>query len=299
MNTTQLKYIVKVAEEKSFSKAAQKLYISQPSLSQSVQLLENEFGTKFFTRRPLKLTYAGEVFISWAKEVLSSGEQVHQKISDIVSQKSSKLVIGISTYRSTCILPEVIAKFKNELPNCKIIIEEHPSDILQQYMDDGKIDLLIDVPSEDKDLYTSISLANERLLIAIPSCWEIEYEQTESYPLIDLLKLQDKQFILLSERQRVGKIARKLCAQCQFEPDVSLECHNIETACAMVSEGLGVAFIPELFVKNNTYNSNVKFYAIKNFLPEREIAAVYNKNRYLPIAAEKFIELLKDFIQNS
>ncbi len=298
MNTTQLKYIVKVAEEMSFSKAAQKLYISQPSLSQSIQLLEKEYGAKFFTRKPLKLTYAGEIFIDWARQVLSSGAQVHQKISDIISQKSSKLVIGISTYRSTYILPAVIAKFKKELPNCKIIIEEHPSNILQQYMDNGRIDLLIDIPSEDKYSYTSISLANEKLLVAVPSNWDVEFEQTHGYPQIDLYTLRDKQFILLSEYQRVGKIARKLCANCQFAPEISLECHNIETACAMVAEGLGVSFIPELFVKNYTHNSNVKFYAIKKFLPEREIAAVYNKNRYLTFAAKRFIELLKDSVQN-
>lgn len=81
MNTNQLKYVVTVADEMSFSRAAQKLYISQPSLSQSIQLLEKELGVLIFSRKPLKLTYAGEIFIDWAKKVLSSGTQIKQRIA--------------------------------------------------------------------------------------------------------------------------------------------------------------------------------------------------------------------------
>lgn len=299
MNTNQLKYVVTVADEMSFSRAAQKLYISQPSLSQSIQLLEKELGVLIFSRKPLKLTYAGEIFIDWAKKVLSSGTQIKQRIADVSQQKEVKLVVGMSPYRSTYILPPVIMKFKEEFPNCKIVLEEHPSNILQSLMDDEKIDLLIDIPNPDTYTYASFPVAKEKILAAVPADWNIEFEQGDEYPVISLSSLKDKPFILLTKRQQIGKIARNLCLQCGFEPQTTLECHNIETAFAMITTGLGASFIPELFVKHYMKSNKVKCFMIKDYFPEREIAVVYSKEKYLTLAASRFVELLKDFIKNS
>lgn len=300
MNINQLKYLLTVAEEMSFSKAAQKLFISQPSLSQSIQLLEREYGVQFFTRKPLRLTYAGEIFIDWAKKVLASEAQVEQRISDIAVNKDVKLVVGMSPYRSTYLLPPVISKFREEFPQCKLLMEEHPSDMLQAFLDDDKVDLLIDIPNPDTYLYQSHIISEEKILLAVPASWDFEINNDRLYPEISLLQLRDRPFIFLTKNQQIGKISRNLCMQCGLEPKVVLECHNIETAYSMILAGIGASFIPELFVQHYIKDNlkNVKFFEIKDFYPKREIAVIYSREKYLTKAAKRFVEILKETINS-
>lgn len=288
MNLNQLKYITVTAEELNISKAAEKLYISQPSLSKSIKMLEEELGTEIFTRKPFQLTYAGEIFVKWANQVLASHKQLNQRISDIVNEKEIKLTIGMSPYRSTFLLPEIVAKFKEEYPDCNLTLEEHPTDILHKMLDEEKIDLMIDIPYGDPSNYESIVIAKEKILLGIPSNWP--YQKTTA----DIKDFSDKPFIMLTERQFLGKLGRKLCIKSGFSPKIFMECHNLETVYSMIKHGFGVSFIPEMFAKNLTDNDKMKCFEIENFKPEREIAVVYNKNNYLPKPAKRLIDILKE-----
>ena len=218
MNLNQLKYIVAIADELNISKAAQKLFVSQPSLSQCVQNVERELGTKIFDRSttPLKITYAGEVFIKWARKTLNSTEEINRKIADISGLKNIKLSIGISPYRSTCILPPVITEFKKLYPQCYIVVEEHPTTILHSMMDEGKIDILIDTPHHNTIDYTSIPLIKENILLDVPKDWNIKGDEVE------LSEFADKPFVMLANEQLLGRISRDLCLQNGFEPKISL-----------------------------------------------------------------------------
>ncbi len=290
MNINQLKYIVTIANEQNISKAAEKLYISQPSLSQCIHNIEKELGTKLFdrTKTPLKITYAGEVYIEWAKKVLNSYNEINTKIADISGQTNIRLIIGISSYRSTCILPPVIKEFKKIYSKCHIIIEEHPTPILHNMLDEDKIDLLIDTPHPDTTIYKSIPLINENILLEVPEDWHFKGKE------INLSDCADKPFIMLSKEQLLGQISRELCLKNNFEPNIALECHNIETAHAFVSQGLGAAFVPELFVKYRNQKTN--FYKIKGFKIDRKFCVIYNKKKYLPKASEDFINILNQFL---
>ena len=293
MNLNQLKYIVAIADELNISKAAQKLFVSQPSLSQCVQNVERELGTKIFDRSttPLKITYAGEVFIKWARKTLNSTEEINRKIADISGLKNIKLSIGISPYRSTCILPPVITEFKKLYPQCYIVVEEHPTTILHSMMDEGKIDILIDTPHHNTIDYTSIPLIKENILLDVPKDWNIKGDEVE------LSEFADKPFVMLANEQLLGRISRDLCLQNGFEPKISWECHTVETAHAFVAEGLGVSFVPELFVKYwNKKDTN--YYKVKNCQPVREFCVVYDNRKYLPLAVQDFIKVLDDFLHS-
>lgn len=288
MNLNQLKYISVTAEELNISKAAEKLYISQPSLSKSIKMLEEEIGAEIFTRKPFQLTYAGEIFIKWANQVLLSHKQVSQRIADIVNEKEVKLTIGMSPYRGTFLLPDIAAKFKEEYPECNLTLEEHPTDILHKMLDEEKIDLMIDIPYGDPANYESIVVAREKILLGIPRQWGYNKK------IADLADFKDKPFIMLTEHQFIGKLTRKLCLKSGFNPKIFMECHNLETVYSMIKRGFGVSFIPEMFIKNIEKSGEMECYEIKDFYPEREIAVVYNKNKYLPKPAIRLIEILKE-----
>ena len=214
MNWNTLRYVVEIAEQKSFSKAARKLYLAQPSLSQSIRALEQELGTPLFdrTRSPLGLTYAGEMFTKWAKESLRSQEQTVRRIADVAEGVCTRLVVGVSFSRSAYLFPGVMAQFRLERPNCSVILVEQPTSLLSQ---EDNLDLLIDVPHDESLLDTSVLLTEERLLLAVPpNLAGFVQPSGGDFSVVSLADFSDQPFVLLSEDQML----RHVC----FAPSISV-----------------------------------------------------------------------------
>ena len=157
MNWNQLQYVITIAEEKSITKAAQKLYISQPSLSLSIQALEKETGIPLFERNrgEMKLTYAGSLFYEWAISTLHSHTQLEWKLGDIVSGSRTLIRLGLSPHRSERLLAPVLERFYSMYENCDIQIIEQPTYILRQMLEEDKLDLILDISSPDTINYES------------------------------------------------------------------------------------------------------------------------------------------------
>ena len=164
MNLNSLHYIVKIYEEQNITKAARDLYISQSALSQNLQTIEKELNTLLFDRTlsPLEPTEAGKIFIDWAKRVLDSENEMRHRISDITKMPNRTLRVGLSPQKSICILPKIIKKFYESVSHCKIILEEHPSDLLLPMLEQNTIDLLFDVSHSDLLSYDFIPIAEEK-----------------------------------------------------------------------------------------------------------------------------------------
>ncbi|MEN6314888.1 MAG: LysR family transcriptional regulator, partial [Clostridiaceae bacterium] len=126
MDFRQLHYMLKVAEEKSFSKAAKKLYISQPSLSQYISNVEQQLGVRLFDRttNPLTLTYAGELYEETAKNILYLKDQLLSQMDDIANLQRGHITIGISPFRSTYFLPTILPLFKKNYPGIDVSLAE-------------------------------------------------------------------------------------------------------------------------------------------------------------------------------
>ena len=169
MNWNQLQYVITIAEEKSITKAAQKLYISQPSLSLSIQALEKETGIPLFERNrgEMKLTYAGSLFYEWAISTLHSHTQLEWKLGDIVSGSRTLIRLGLSPHRSERLLAPVLERFYSMYENCDIQIIEQPTYILRQMLEEDKLDLILDISSPDTINYESELLVKESFVLAI------------------------------------------------------------------------------------------------------------------------------------
>ena len=297
MNTNSLRYFITVASEKSFTRAAEKLYISQPSLSQSIQTLEKQLGTVLFDRSKsqLELTLAGDLYLEWAKQMLYSEAQISARILDLATKDITKFTVGTSPHRVLYIFPPVIEKFYNVFPNCRISLEEHPTSELYQLIEDGNVDLVVDIPHPDEIKYTSVPLAEEHILLAVPKSYHVnaDLEQGKPFGSIDLFQVRDFRFVLLHKDRMLGSIARSLCKQAGFLPDVYLECRNAETAHSMASRGVGITFVHELNVRLRGAFSDLDYYYIRPLYPTRRLAAVYQKEKHVTEAMRQFIEMLK------
>ena len=150
MEMKELAYFIAIAEERSISKAAERLFMAQSSLSQFLSILENNVGSKLFVRtsRGVRLTQEGELMLRYAYKTLSEYRSVQNEIKDMKQLKSGRVIMGISSFRGSYLLPPVLNAFRLEHPDVKVEIVEQNSMALEQMILAGEIDIALLVMSE-------------------------------------------------------------------------------------------------------------------------------------------------------
>jgi DNA-binding transcriptional LysR family regulator len=296
--------MLKVAEERSFSKAAQKLYIAQPSLSQFIQKLEQQLGIELFDRSstPLKLTYAGELYVETAKRILDLNDQLSQQMEDAANSKRGRLTIGLSPFRSAYVLPKVLPLFQERFPGIEIALIEGTSTELEELTLKGATDICImALPIEDK-LFSYEPILTEEILIVLPpnhflhNKFNIDFNNKNHRPSLNLKLLSEEPFIMLKQNQKLRQIAANLCKQAGFKPKVVLESKSIETVHALAIAGIGITLIPDTLTWSLHKQTYQMYYSIEELHARRTLVAAYRKGRYLSIAAREFIEIMKDIL---
>jgi DNA-binding transcriptional LysR family regulator len=299
MDFRELQYILKIAEEKSFSKAAQKLFVAQPSLSQYIQKLEQQLGVKLFDRTtiPLQLTYAGELYVETAKHILDLKEQLSKQIEDIADLKKGRLIIGLSTIRSTYLMPKILPVFYENFPGIEVILVEDMSSELEKKALKGTIDIALMTLPIEETLFNYEYIFTEEILVAIPPQHplrgKIIDDKLGKHPKINLSELCDEPFILLKQDQKLHHAAINLCKKAGFKPRIILESESIEAANALVTAGMGVTFIPDSLNLLRLASPNPIYASIKDMTPTREVVVAYRKDRYLSKPSQEFINIMK------
>jgi DNA-binding transcriptional LysR family regulator len=306
MDFRQLQYMLKVAEEKSFSKAAQKLYIAQPSLSQYIQKLEQQLGVQLFDRstNPLKLTYAGEQYAQTAKNILDLKDQLSNQMEDIANFKKGRLTIGLSAFRSAYIMPKIFPLFYKKFPGIDIVLMEGNSVELEDLAIKGTTDISLMTLPIKENLFCYEPILMEKILLAVPPHNPVakkaikgHYNQ-HTHAEISLHELCNEPFILLKQHQKLHQIAVSLCKQAGFKPKIILESESIEATHALVSSGMGIAFIPDTIALFTQTPTTPIYFGIKDLETTRTLVASYRKKRYLSRAAQEFIGMMKDVLGN-
>jgi DNA-binding transcriptional LysR family regulator len=296
LNLNILRYVIAVNEEKNFTKAAQKLYVAQPSLSQSIGALEKQLGVQLFYREktPIEPTAAGDIFLEWAKIMLHSEDKMLTQISAISEGGQRKLIIGASPYRSKSIFLEAIKIFYEKVKNCTIVIYEKPYRELLNILDEGKIDLIADMPQPDTIQYTSIHIADERIFVAADKKYTFNIVADGEYPSIMLSDILDKPFIIIDNAMFLGVTARSIFTKCDAIPNIVMECQSVETAHIMVTSKIGISLIPEIYIKSNNKLPDIGYYVIADMPLSREIAVVYRNDRHLSDDGYIFTQILQN-----
>ncbi len=300
---TTLRYVVTVAEERSFTKAAEKLFVTQPTISQNIKALEDKLGTPLFDRStyPLTLTYAGKLYVEWAKNTLLSQAQVTKELTAIKKPEHTRLVVGSYAHRNEFLFPEIIEQLSYDYPQCTIVIEEGMPNALYKGLEDGEIDIIISEPHSDTVRFNNVFIRSENLLIAAPKKYQIKREIRENskFPVITLKDINQHPVITLPPRHDFGNIIRTLFELEDFLPNYTIECRRIELAHSFVARGLGVTLVPEMYIENVEKDPDVEYFIVDRHKPTRNIALIYSKNRFLTEPEKHFINLfLKRFSNN-
>lgn len=296
MDFRQLQYMLKIVREQSFSKAAEKLYISQPSLSQHISKLEQRLGVQLFDRTsiPLKLTYAGELYAKTAQHILDLKDQVDRQIQDINDFKIGRLTIGISFIRGAYMLPKLLPLFHERFPGIEIHLIEGTSPELENAIAEGTVDIAIlgHNPVRSKDIQFEV-IQNEEILVALHP----EHLLTRSfrptplrpYPSISLSCLRKETFILLTPGQTTREIADNIFESAGFQPRILLETKSYDTALTLAKAGMGVAFSVATMLQ-----PGIAYFSIADPPMTKPLVIAHSNKRYLSKAACEFINITKE-----
>ena len=257
MNFRNLQYFLAAAEEKNFTHAARRLYISQQSLSGHVAKLEEELGVPLFERGPeLKLTYAGERLALIARQICSLEQEILREAGEISDHRRGRLRLGVSYTCGRAMLPVLLPEFCKSHPLVEISLMEGNHRQLNEWLRQGEIDVLIGyMPIDVQGAQVSV-LLRERLFLACPRPFSLEVFGGDGEAIrrarqegADIRLFSGQPFILLKTGNRIRAMLEHHARSVGFLPRVLLETENIETAFALAEQGMGVTLYPELFLR--------------------------------------------------
>ncbi|KZE76381.1 LysR family transcriptional regulator [Paenibacillus elgii] len=298
MELRQLQYALQIAIDKNFSRAAEKLHIAQPSLSQQLSKLEKEIGVLLFQRttNSVEVTYAGTRFVEKAQKILDMVEQLKQEMEDISQMRKGKLVVGSLPITGAHVLPLVLPVFQERYPEIDIVLVEETTSNLEQLTASGQADIsLLSLPLIDDSLdYEPI--IEEEIVLAVPPQHPLAARLTEATNrTVDIAELQEEPFIALKRGQGFRQIAIELCKDAGFTPNIVFESSNIETVQSLVAAGMGIAFIPRMLLRG--WNELAPAYLQLSNRPTRTLVIAHRKGRYLSKAVVAFMETFRKVME--
>jgi len=297
MNTKQLEYVLVLSREGSFSKAADVLNITQPSLSQYIKKIEKEIGLSLFDRTngDVRLTDAGRVYLESGKQILDLEQQMNAKFHDIAEHKAGTLRIGTSPFRSALMMPTVAKYFQSIYPGMHLVIDEMESHELIDGCEHGDFDFCLTMLPVDERIFAYEPIVEEELVLAVPTSAKLRHTVSlpdRKYPAIDANQLNGLPFVMITESQVMQKALNSLCLEHKLSIDTAVVVKSLEAQIAMVRAGVGVALVPT-GIERFCSDGEVRFYSFTQQLPKRKVVAMWRKDRYLSLAARDLIDGMK------
>ncbi|MDU1007158.1 MAG: LysR family transcriptional regulator [Clostridium butyricum] len=303
MDFKELEYVLSIAKNNSISKAAKELYISQPSLSKYLQNLEKNIDVKLFERcgNNFILTYAGEKYISYAKEILKIKNDMDHELFDILNNTKGRLNIACSIVRSPYIISETLPKFKKMYPDVKVnFIEESNSNNLGKLLISGDADIAIFNYNENNNILDSYLIKEEEIMLAVNSNHPLANEGIKlrgcNLPWIDITKFKNENFVINCSTQKSGEIAQKVFDEMKIQPNVILKTRSVECAVRLAASGFGISFASETHLKHMNLKNAPVYFSIGNPKLTVKLFAVYRKNGYMPQYIHDYIKIVKDVL---
>lgn len=308
------KYVYEVYKERSFTKAAQNLYISQPSLSARIKKIEVIIGEPLFDRSttPLQLTEVGKVYIEAAEEITQIEQRVENYINDLAGLKTGNLAVGASTLFAAYVVPSLITQFNQKFPDVHIQLIEGNTAELEEMLGSNALDFVIDNYHYDSILYNKELYCEENILLAVPKhfaineelgMYQLSYKNiknknylNQKYPAVPLGRFADLPFIMLTQGNDTRTRGDRLCRNVGFKPNIVLEFNQQSTAYMASSTQLGATFISDILVSQLPAFENLVYYKLDGEEAKRKVFFYYKTHKYKTRVMEEFIRMMHEQI---
>lgn len=306
MNFLHLKYFLMVAEELNITRASERLYISQQSLSNHISNMERELDVKLFTRSPkLSLTYAGDLLVQTATQILDQYSQYMTKVGDINRNYLGVLRVGISHTCGLALLPQVLPQFRAEFPLVEFSLFEGNSTQLEDELSHGRVDLIICFQPIMLEGVKTVPLTEQKLVMVVPKSFmdqrfgiHADEMRLQFAQGADISAFQQMPFVLIKRGNRTRNIVDQYFSRYYFKPQLILETENTVTTLAMAQAGMGITICPELFLRAipaaTAGSEGVDLFPLTDPSTFSKLVAGYREDRYRSHFGERFIAMAQE-----
>ena len=294
MEIRHLRYFLAVAEELNFSRAAQRLSMAQPPLSQQIMQLENHLGVQLFERetRPIRLTVAGLTLLEQARPLIKRFDQLELKLQLMGSGDTGSLAVGFIASAMYQLLPHVLKRFRATYPHVHLDLTEMTGMEQEEGLHEHSLDVaFIRGVSSDPDFVGEV-LVEEPLVVAVPAQWELANKDC-----IALKALKKEPFILYPTKPdpTFANFIKATCREAGFEPRVVQEANELQTAASLVASGIGISLMPASV--SVLQRAGVTYIPLKEPGPRSVISVLHRKSdpgpslkNFLAVLAERELD---------
>ncbi|MEH2193920.1 MAG: LysR family transcriptional regulator [Nostoc sp.] len=293
MELRHLRYFVTLAEELHFGRAAERLHIAQPPLSQQIRQLERELGFELFhrTKRNVQLTEAGQVFLGEVQQIMKQLQQAIQVGQQTSRGEIGQLVVGFVSSAAYNILPIILRTFRSHVPDVDIELHELTTDQQLEWLREGRMDVGFLRPPVEENKFSYETIFQESLMVALP---EAHFLASQSD--VCLTSLANEPFILFPRILAPGLYDSiiSICQQAGFSPKVAQEAIQMQTIVSLVAAEMGVAIVPESL--QNLQRIGVVYKKLQEPTPKVAIAMIWRKNETSP-TVQRLVEIVRQVAQ--
>lgn len=297
-----MEYFIAVAEERSFTRAAQRLMVTQQTLSAHIASVERELGVRLVNRTvPLTLTYAGEVFLGYARRFEMDRRAMVQEFADIAGNAQGMLAIGIASTRGRLLMPRAIAAFQKEKPGVRVLIDEQENSDLVEELREGLVDMAVATfPPNTPGLEIRL-LRTEQIVLLLS--WKLlrELYGEEARQVAEeverrgsLAPLKGCPFLLLGRHDEPGDLSRWLLEQAGLERDPTVISSNSETLVELALRDRGAVFVPRDLAEAMVGTGEAHAMCILNLGPDAriDVHVAWRSSEHVWSVIEDFAALL-------
>jgi LysR family hydrogen peroxide-inducible transcriptional activator len=290
MEMHQLRYFVAVARTGSFSRAAEQCYVSQPSLSQQIQKLEQSVGQRLFDRlgRRATLTDAGRLLLERAQGILESVDDVERRLRDADDNPAGRLCVGAIPTIAPYLLPLLLPPFLKQFPRVQLAIHEGVTQYLLATIVAGELDLaVVALPINDERI-ESEPLFTEPLLLAVARSHRLAKRRR-----VTVDDFGTERFILLNEMHCLSDQVLSFCKGHGCTPVIACRSDQITTVQSMIAMNQGVSLLPEM-ARRADHDKRRVYRPLADDQPQRTVGVIWRQRRYHSPTAERFLGHLRE-----
>jgi DNA-binding transcriptional LysR family regulator len=291
MELRRLRYFVAVAEELSFNRAAKRLHIAQPPLSNQIKQLEKELGVLLFERssRGVRMTEAGELLLEEARRIFVQVDQTVNVVRRVGHGEVGRLTLGFVPSASNEVLPPILRAFRDRFPEVELFLREMRPDRVVQRLHDKQVDVgFLYLPLEDASLHIEC-VSREPLVLALPEAHPLASKQR-----VELQAVAGEPFVLPARYQMPGLYGQvtEACRQAGFVPNaVQKDVWLMQTIVGLVAGGTGVALVPASL--RNLHRRGVVYKSVHGLSPTVELGVIWRRDDRNAVL-DSFLRVVRD-----
>ncbi|MEW4371978.1 cidABC operon transcriptional activator CidR [Paenibacillus kandeliae] len=290
MDIRHLEYFMEVVRTGSFTRAAEALFITQPTISKTIRSLEEELGAPLFNRigRTVELTDAGRVIEQQAQNIVKSFQSLSSQLDDLRNLKSGHLRIGLPPMIGSRFFPQIIGEFHQLYPNVTIQLFEDGGKKVESDVVNGSLDIGMTVLPVAENVLEHFSFREEKLNLLVPTTHRFVGRKQ-----VEMQELAEDSFIIFREDFTLHGRIIDSCIKAGFQPRVIYESSQWDLISEMVGAGLGIALLPETICNQINQEHLHIIPGIQPVIPW-QLGMIWHRERYLSFAAREWLRFTRE-----